>query len=751
MASESRSKSPARSKSPSRNPSPVRSKSPARAPTNGDATPSNGTSAAAPTPTKPTAWWRRARAAVFARLPSSPDTVGRNLALFRITFYLIMAHEYHKFRFEPLALESKPFSAPVDRMYAYDHLEWVQDLWPTSRETLHRDQKIGVACALMSAAGFCFPLAAGIFALLFCRQYFGVIDAFNNHDYLFCLLLCITACSGAGQALSVDALVGKLLPAVRHDFGASFPRRRCFLVMLRLQCAVIYCFAAGWKLHIDWLKGRIVSGIFLGFEKDAVNRGVPWTYLVSVWPKWLPLGLWPCIALGGLTLDFGMFVSLTFAKPTWKTMPLVVAMHLQFHLFTMYTMSQRIGYSFPATCIIAEFLFLPLADAADGGEDAATLVWLRRLAVGDQVRARAPRVLRALVVGWALFHYIFPLRMFAFSQHALFNGDWPRTSETYRFGWTMMMHSTNAFAANERAAIPLFGLHPSCVADEAKSGPRASAGGALTAAGDDGAPIQISRGDYASPVTAPDGRQVKQWEGNVDPLTLPVEQVLGLRRQVFMMMYYRQWPRLAGGFKEILEGSFRVCERKGRKHDRVAIHATLFTQLNDFGPFVRTMDPTVDLTLVWAALANRTRWETLVGSLVDKPPEGHEYFLRGIQASMNRAEAERLEVELEHSGRPVVTIIDRSPCMAARPLLLRGGGAVQMMVRVLRAPSPLNVEACMAPQHLEGEPDCRTIPLPPDAAEVLLPPVVRITVWPSEPAKGTCADAEEDILLALNY
>ena len=60
-----------------------------------------------------------------------------------------MAHEYHKFRFEPLALESKPFSAPVDRMYAYDHLEWVQDLWPTSRETLHRDQKIGVACALM--------------------------------------------------------------------------------------------------------------------------------------------------------------------------------------------------------------------------------------------------------------------------------------------------------------------------------------------------------------------------------------------------------------------------------------------------------------------------------------------------------------------------------------------------------------------------------------------------------------------------
>ena len=109
------------------------------------------------------------------------------------------------------------------------------------------------------------------------------------------------------------------------------------------------------------------------------------------------------------------------------------------------------------------------------------------------------------------------------------------------------------------------------------------------------------------------------------------------------------------------------------------------------------------------------------------------------------------DVALTDSGRPVVTIIDRSPCMAARPLLLRGGGAVQMMVRVLRAPSPLNVEACMAPQHLEGEPDCRTIPLPPDASEVLLPPVVRITVWPSEPAKGTCADAEEDILLALNY
>ena len=118
---------------------------------------------------------------------------------------------------------------------------------------------------------------------------------------------------------------------------------------------------------------------------------------------------------------------------------------------------------------------------------------------------------------------------------------------------------------------------------------------------------------------------------------------------------------------------------------------------------------------------------------------------------MNRSEAARLGKELEHSGRKAELIIDRSPCMAARPVLLRGGGAITMMVRVLRAPSPLLVEACVPPQRPDDEPDCRTLPLPPDGAEILLPPVVAVTVGVSKPAPTTCAEAEEDILFAINW
>ena len=217
------------------------------------------------------------------------------------------------------------------------------------------------------------------FFALFARQALAQTTRFTNHDYLFSLLLLLTAVSGAGGAWSVDAACRRAAPRAFPAATASPARRRAAVVALRAQLAVVYVFASLWKTHPDWVSGAMVRGIFLGFEEQGVHRGVPWAKMeAKLGPR-----LFAAVAFGGLLLDGSMAAALLCLRPSRESFAAFAALSCAFHGFTCFTMSQRIGYAFPGACVCAVVLFAPVGGP---GGDAPLHAWL----AGQDKRAKFP-------------------------------------------------------------------------------------------------------------------------------------------------------------------------------------------------------------------------------------------------------------------------------------------------------------------------------------------------------------------------
>jgi len=227
------------------------------------------------------------------------------------------------------------------------------------------------------------------------------------------------------------------------------------------------------QLHPDWLDGHIVRTIFLSFEEQGVARGVAW----AARDKLYGLAFWRFIALAGLLLDLGMFLLMFFTRPRPSTTFTFASLKLMFHGFTMFTMSQRIGYAFPAVCMASLVLFFPVATttASDDG-DLAVWQWLGCfLGIGKIGNGPARRQARAIawtskfvVILYVLVQIGLPLRMPVISK-----GNFPLTGVGYRFSWTMMLHGTSsqmsfqhpAMKRKEKFGMNLFGLLPTTSID----------------------------------------------------------------------------------------------------------------------------------------------------------------------------------------------------------------------------------------------------------------------------------------------
>ena len=86
-------------------------------------------------------------------------------------------------------------------------------------------------------------------------------------------------------------------------------------------------------------------------RQQRAARGVPWAELERFYPS-----VFVVVGLGGLALDAAMFCTLTFLRPSGRTIPYTVTYHLLFHGFTFYAMAQRIGYVFPTAMICSSLL-----------------------------------------------------------------------------------------------------------------------------------------------------------------------------------------------------------------------------------------------------------------------------------------------------------------------------------------------------------------------------------------------------------
>ena len=105
------------------------------------------------------------------------------------------------------------------------------------------------------------------------------------------------------------------------------------------------------------------------------------------------------------------------------------------------------------------------------------------------------------------------------------------------------------------------------------------------------------------------------------------------------------------------------------------VAGTLFERLNGRGPFARVIDPTVDLVAADDRRRARAPWEIFRDVVMDRLDD--EFILRGSGASDLSDRAEALaaaalprEGQAGYMGAPVAVLVDRSPCLAASPLIL---------------------------------------------------------------------------------
>ena len=255
-------------------------------------------------------------------------------------------------------------------------------------------------------------------------NFHATIYAHADHDYLFFLIATL-------MAIKCNGFKG-------DDKESTVSRNAGWIHALRGQIVVVYFFASLWKLDSDWLSGQICKGIFMTFEEQGVSRGVPWKQIYSRFP-----GVFRFVGLSGLALDFSLFCVMAFLPPGH----FLHSITFIFHGFTGYTMSQRIGYSFPIAMILTGLLFMRQDcihedQQSVGGDNLSHYQWLQwqlglgknnkkqQKEEGSRQRRRNLGPLLFLLVQWLI-----PLRMPLVS-----NGEFKQTFEGYRWSWTMMLH-----------------------------------------------------------------------------------------------------------------------------------------------------------------------------------------------------------------------------------------------------------------------------------------------------------------------
>ena len=296
-------------------------------------------------------------------------------------FYLLMAYVW-------VGDRHGPFVDPWEGVFAYEQGAWATALAPRTEEGSEAVRWVGFAAALLSIR---WDAPTVIFAALYVQHLFAAVTNFANHPYLFVLLSILTSAAACDRK-HAEAWYGAL----------------------RGQVIIVYAFASLWKITPTWLDGTIVRGIFTSFEEQGVARGIPWKSID--YPE-----VWYVIAFGGFALDATLFLVLWLGPPGhWLQWTCLI-----FHGFTSFTMSQRIGYSFPLAMILSTVLFVGNKSNGFGVSS-----------LSSRKKYSAPLSRWLLVRFWIALQVLIPLRMPFVSRN-----EYHYTAEGYRFSWTMMLHS----------------------------------------------------------------------------------------------------------------------------------------------------------------------------------------------------------------------------------------------------------------------------------------------------------------------
>lgn len=332
------------------------------------------------------------------------------LVFFRIGFAGIMIWEvYRYFTLGRIG----PYYINPGFHFKYYGFEWVE---PWQGEGMYwHFIAMGVlaACVLV---GFCYRIAALLFACAFTFVFLQDQAYYLNHFYLVCLISFLMVVVPAHRAWSVDAW---LRPRLRSQTVPAWS-----LWLLRAQIGIVYFYGGLAKLGPDWLQGEPVRR-WLADRAPGFPRIGHYFY-----EEWFVYGF----AYGGLLFDL-LVVPLLMWKPTrW----LGYLWALSFHLINASLFNIGI---FPWFMLCATLIYLP--------PDFPKRVWsfLRRETWQPQTASSSPAGLASATGSWTLGQRVLVafLGLYLLAQclipfrHLLYPGDVNWTEEGHRFSWRMKL------------------------------------------------------------------------------------------------------------------------------------------------------------------------------------------------------------------------------------------------------------------------------------------------------------------------
>jgi vitamin K-dependent gamma-carboxylase len=329
-----------------------------------------------------------------------------SLAVFRVLFGALMAVGVARFMAEGW----------IDTLYVqptfffkYPGFTWLEVPGPTG---LSVHFSLMLVAALLVSVGLWTRRAFAAFGVLFMAAELYDVTNYLNHHMLIAWLAVLGAVLPTANVWSVDAWRARR----RHRPLAQQVPAWC-VWLVRFQVAVVYVFAALAKVGPDWLLHGQPLGIWLQTRTELPVLGplfaLPAAPLVMSW--------------AGFLYDLTIVVWLSWRR----SRPLAYAAVVVFHVVT--SMLFDIGL-FPPLMIIATTVFF----APD---------WPRRLvgarpalSPGWGARAWSPArpavaLGAALVVGYAAFHVVVPLR------HLATEGDVLWDERGMRYAWKVMVRA----------------------------------------------------------------------------------------------------------------------------------------------------------------------------------------------------------------------------------------------------------------------------------------------------------------------
>ncbi|RYZ20804.1 MAG: hypothetical protein EOO10_22910, partial [Chitinophagaceae bacterium] len=185
---------------------------------------------------------------------------------------------------------------------------------------------------LMIMFAIYYRLAIAGFTIMWLMLYLMQKADYNNHNYLIVLLSFLMCFLPANAYFSYDVKRG----AVKKSAVCA----NWMIWTMMAQMAIVYFYAAIYKLQPDWLSGKFLSIQFTNLAKHPVLAGF---YGNPIFPK--------LVGISGFLFDLLIVPLLLWRRTSIAAFFLAVF----FHLFNFYTF--KIGI-FPFLCIAANLFFL---------------------------------------------------------------------------------------------------------------------------------------------------------------------------------------------------------------------------------------------------------------------------------------------------------------------------------------------------------------------------------------------------------